>query len=182
MLRHSFALSLVIGIAVSVCAVADVYKTVDKQGRVTYTDVAPANVSARPIELKPVNSLPAPEVIPYASPVQQTAEKDMVGYQIQMLTPENGTTLMPGERSVKISVGLNQDLNEGDLLEYRMDNTLLVATRDMEYTLIEPPRGEHSISVDVVDAAGNSLAQSAPVTLVVMRPFVKQKPVPVPKK
>jgi Domain of unknown function (DUF4124) len=183
MLRTLFITSgLLIGFLWVTAASAEVYKTVDKNGRITYTDVPPANTEAKPVALKTINSLPAPVVMPQANTSSDVVTQGALAYHVQLLTPENGTTLMPNQRSVDVSVGLNQNLNEGDMLAYKIDGTLLTTTRDTAYTLTEPPRGEHSLSVDVVDAEGNILAQSAAITLLVMRPFIKQKPVPVPKK
>lgn len=162
-------------------ASAEVYKTVDKNGRITYTDVPPAHTEAKPVELKTINSLPAPAVLPQVAAASDVVAAPALPYHVQLLAPENGATLMPAQRSVELSVGLNQNLNDGDVLAYKIDGTLLATSRDSVYTLVEPPRGEHKLTVEVLDADGNSLAQSDAVTLLVMRPFIKPKPVPVPK-
>jgi hypothetical protein len=163
-------------------AAAEIYKTVDKNGRITYTDVPPANTEAKPVELKPINTLPTPEAIPFTGPSNSVANEDANKYQIQITAPENGTTLMADERSVMVSVSLNQNLNDGDLLAYKIDGDTLTTTQEMSYTIVEPPRGEHSLTVDVINPEGEILAQSNAITLLVMRPLPKQKAVPVPKK
>ena len=162
-------------------AAAEIYKTVDKNGRITYTDVPPTNTEAKPVELKTINSLPSPPAIPIDTPSNNSAPNTL-DYQIQVVAPENGRTLMADERSITVSVSLNQALNNGDLLAYKLDGDIITTTQEMAYTINEPPRGERSLTVDVVDTNGKILAQSNPVTLLVMRPIVKQKAVPVPKK
>ena len=68
MQRHSLVLfSLLFSLVCSAYVTADVYKTVDKNGRVTYTDVPPANTDAKPIELKSVNTIPGTQVTPTTS-------------------------------------------------------------------------------------------------------------------
>lgn len=169
-------------LALSSFATAEIYKTVDKKGRITYTDVPPANTEAKPVELKHINTLPTPEAIPFTSPSNSNANLDTTEYQIQITAPENGTTLMVDERSVAVSVSLNQNLNNGDLFAYKIDGDTLTTTQEMSYTIVEPPRGEHSLTVDVINPEGEILAQSNAITLLVMRPLPKQKAVPVPKK
>jgi hypothetical protein len=168
-------------IVLSNLAAAEIYKTVDKNGRVTYTDVPPTNTEAKPLELKSINSLPTPVAIPHTSH-NNTSNNDITEYQIQITAPENGKTLMADERSVMVSIRLNQNLNDGDLFAYKIDGDILTTTQEMTHTITEPPRGEHSLTVDVVDREGKTLAQSNAITLLVMRPLPKQKAVPVPKK
>jgi zona occludens toxin (predicted ATPase) len=179
--RYLVIVASLILCALSSIAAAEIYKTVDKNGKITYTDVPPSSAQAKPLELKTINSLPAPPDIPISAPVN-VAPDTTQDYQIQVVAPENGRTLMADERSVTVSVGLNQPLNNGALLAYKVDGDIITTTQETTYTIVEPPRGERSLTVDVVDANGRVLAQSNPVTLLVMRPIVKQKAAPVPKK
>jgi hypothetical protein len=175
-----FALfGLILSLLSSSYVTAEIYKTVDKNGRITYSDVPPPNTDAKPIELKSINTTPPlrPEY-DYTPPVAQSAPT----YEVRLLAPVNGTTLLANERSVTISVGLNQELQNNDLLAYKIDGNILTKTTEPSFTLNEPPRGEHSLTVDVINNQGKSLAQSDAVTLVVMRPLVKQTTTPVPKK
>jgi hypothetical protein len=184
MCRHSVtAICLLLCLTLSTLSNAEVYKTVDKYGRVTFSDVPPPNADAKPIELKPVNTLP---------PITSNSGNTVIGnssnmqsppkYELQITAPENGTTLMANERSVTVSINLNQDLHEGDLLAYKIDGDTIEKTAEHSITLNEPPRGEHAITVEVVDSDEKSLAQSDAVTLLVMRPLVKQTATPTPKK
>ena len=89
---------------------------------------------------------------------------------------------MANERSVDVSVEVNQGLQDGYKLAYKLDGNTLHSGVETTYTISEPPRGEHVLTVEVVNAEGKSLAQSNAITLLVMRPLVKQNVVPVPKK
>jgi len=164
-------------------ASAEIYKTVDKNGRVTYSDTPPPNTNATPVELKPLNTTPPPTALPDLTPSNPapTTQAEQP-YVVQLIAPANGTTLMPNERSVTLSASLSQNLQNGDLFAYKIDGAIMAKTSEYTYVLNEPPRGEHTLSVDIVDTEDNSLAQSEPVTLLVMRPIIKQPPTPVPKK
>jgi hypothetical protein len=172
--------SLVVGILISVASYAEVYKTVDKNGRITYTDVPPENTTAKPVELKSINSIPAPPVVPMEATPSPTPTP--IEYSVEILAPENGKTLMANERSVEISVAVNQGLQNGHKLAYKLDGNTIHTSIETTHIFVEPPRGEHVLTVDVVNADGKSLVQSKPITLLVMRPFVKQNVAPVPKK
>lgn len=182
MLRFRFASIGLISLLACQCAVAEIYKTVDKEGRVTYSDVPPPKGNVKPIELKTINTTPPPSDMPIRLSPNNTQQQANQTYEVLMTAPANGTTLMVNERSVTMSINLNQGLQEGDALVYKIDGNELIKTTELSFTLEEPPRGEHSLSVEVIDSEGNILAQSDTTTIMVMRPLPKQEVTPVPKK
>ena len=158
---------------------AEIYKTVDKNGHVTYTDVPPPDNQGKPIELKTINTLPKPPDIPIATPPPSATVRE---YQVQVLSPANGTTLLVSERSVDITAGLSgQGLMEGMSLAYKLDGNLIKQTSDLSITLNEPPAGEHKITIEVLGSDNQVLAQSEAVTLLVMRPVFRPSNPGVPK-
>ncbi len=161
-------------------ALAEIYKTVDKNGHVTYTDNPPPNTNAKPVELKSLNTTPSITSVPEY--ITSTPQTEPQGYSLNLLAPENGKTLLPNERSVTISVNLNPALQNDDLLAFKLDGKIMSKTNETTYNLVEPPRGEHSITAAVIDSEGKEVAQSDAVTIFVMRPPIKQQQGPVPKK
>jgi hypothetical protein len=183
MTRNLFiATSLLLSLTYAISTSAEVYKTVDKNGRITYTDQPPANTSAKPVELKSINSIPAPTQVPDYSQADTGNLQEPQEYQVQILAPENGRTLLADERSVKVDISSNTSLENGDLYAYKIDGAILQTTKELSYVIVEPPRGEHILTVDVVGSNGQSLAQSNAITLIVMRPIVKPKATPLPTK
>jgi hypothetical protein len=184
MLRFRFAIiGLILSLVSSTDATAEIYKTVDKNGRVTFSDTPPPNTTAKPIELKSINTTPPPVAIPTNTIINAPSSTPTANtYQVQIIAPANGTTLLADERSVTVSISLNGPLQNDDLLAYKLDGNIIAKTTESSYTFNEPPRGEHSLTVDVIDKDGKSLAQSDAVTLVVMRPLPKQTATPMPKK
>lgn len=160
--------------------VAEIYKTVDKNGHVTYTDTPPPNTSAKPVELKSLNTTPG--VTTSGNYEMPNISYEAPSYSLSLVAPENGKTLMPNERSVTISVNINPVLQDGDLLVFKLDGKPVMKTDETVYELVEPPRGEHSITVSVVNSEGKELAQSEAATIFVMRPPIKHQQAPVPKK
>lgn len=178
-LSLAFSLSVTLCLTIATAATAEVYKTVDKQGRVTYTDLPPADTQAKVVELPHINSLPPTESTESVSPrVTQNAPSE---YEVAIVKPEDGTTLTPGERSIEVSVSVNQNLEE-NLFSYRIDGEVIEETSSDTITLEEPGRGERKLTVSVINAEGEVLASSPPITLIVLRPTILQKKPIVPVK
>lgn len=183
---HPFAtlfITLLLSSLFSPAAFADVYKTVDKNGRTVYTDTPPANSNAQPIELKTTNTIPSfsnRESVPaeQIAPPQQ----DLGNYDLQIISPANGTTLLPDERDLEVSVSMHQSLTDDLQLAYKIDGATRYQGTEMTTTLTDIPNGEHTLTVEVIDADNQSIAQSNAVKVLALRPIFKQKTPTVPTK
>jgi hypothetical protein len=177
--RHLLIVTcLLLSLTLSTFAAAEIYKTVDKQGRVVYTDQPPPNTSPTVVELPSINSLPPTEFLPNQG-LAPSAQVQDIGYQVSIMSPASGTVLQADQRSVGVSVSLDQALQAGHKLLYFLDGTLVEKTTELSIKVTEPPRGEHKLHVEVASQYGKSLGQSAPVIFVVLRPIAPQPP---PKK
>lgn len=170
---------LILLMAMTYPALADVYKTVDKDGRVIYSD-SPANEKAEKVELRELNTVPAAETLPPSigsSPVQE----EKINYSINIISPAAEVTIPPGQRDLAIAVTLSEPLRESHLLVYFMDGELLEETTMTNIIVTEVPRGSHTLVVEAIDASGQSLGTSAPVVVNVIRPIAKPAASPKPK-
>jgi Domain of unknown function (DUF4124) len=174
---HVMALLLVVN---TVSVGAEIYKTTDKQGRTTYTDKPAANTKADLVELKAINTLPTPPITGKDSSTAVALAP--INYEVSIVSPANGTSLLADERSISIEVGINLELHPDHQVAYFLDGIQINESKNTSFTLNEPPRGEHSIHIEIKDASGAVFGKSAPVTITVMRPIIKQKTVAVPKK
>ncbi len=157
---------------------AEIYKSVDKQGRVTYTDKLPADVKATVVDLPSINALPPMQYIPVDSPVPNLGAVD-VDYQVSIVSPVSGDTLQADERNLTVSINLDQDLRPGHVLAYLLDGYIVEKTTALAVTLVELPRGQHKLHVEVMSKYGKSLGQSNAVTVIVDRPIMHKNPVKV---
>lgn len=180
-MRTYLSLGLILSLSLSLPVNGEIFKTVDKNGRVVYTDVPPANSNAKAIELPTLNTLPPEKIGDHATVNGTTAHVDYV-YTISLTSPSNGTTLMPDERNLTMTVSLNQPLQPGYFINYLMDGSVITKSTEATYTLVEPPRGEHKISATVTDENDKPIAESESVGVIVMRPMVKQNRPNVPAK
>ena len=153
---------------------AEIYKTIDKQGRVVYTDRPPAHVNAKIVELPSINALPAPQYIPNDNSVPNAVAVDD-SYQINVINPVSGVVLSDDKPDFSISVNLNRALEPGHVLVYFLDGYIVGKTTERAISVLAPSRGEHKLHVDVMNKYGKSLGQSDPITLVVQRPAARKK-------
>lgn len=160
-------------------ASAEVYKIIDKQGRVVYTDRPPAKAKA--VELPNINTLPQVKFIPNDAPAFN-AVVDADTYQINVISPVSGYVLQADERNLNVSVNLDKALQSGHVLVYFWDGYIVQKTTAMAVTIAEPSRGEHKLHVDVMSRYGKHLGQSGPVSVVVVPPNVQKESDKAPKK
>lgn len=172
---------LILLIMMAYPAVADVYKTVDKDGHVIYSD-SPASDKAEKVQLREINTVPETQVMPNAAPVNSyPPQEEKITYQIDIISPRAEVTIPPGQRDLAIAVNLSQPLRETHLLVYFMNGEMLEETAMTNIIVKDVPRGSHTLVVEVIDASGQSLGTSPPVIVNVIRPIITPAASPKPK-
>lgn len=160
--------------------VADVYKTVDKDGNIKYTD-KPATEKAEKLELREINTVPGAQPLPQSVPVNSyDSQPAALNYQIAIMSPRSDVTIPVGQRDLAIAISLNPGLQQGHLLVYFMNGELLEETTMNNIIVKDVPRGTHTLVVEAIDANGQSLGTSPPVIVNVIRPVVKKPAPPKP--
>jgi len=141
---------------------AAVYKSVDAQGNVVYSDEPQGN--AKPVDLPPLSTIPPPSVLKQA-PAKKSAEDDGTGYeQVSIVTPAHDETLRDNTGNVAINVALKPALNKaaGHRLQYFLDGQTEGEPKISERTVIQGlDRGAHTVEVAIVDGSGKELLRSA---------------------
>jgi len=170
-------LRMLIGVLISLhcvaAAAADIYKTVDKQGRVIYTDKPSGDQPAEKVDLPPVNTLPPESRTNQPRPtINKPAQQQP--YDIQIVSPKNNATLTAEQRDLGIAIALDRPLESNHWLLFFMNGELLEETRSNSVFIEEITRGSHTIYVEVIDNKGASLGVSETVVVNVMRPIVKR--------
>jgi hypothetical protein len=167
-------LLLVILVLMAPFAQAEIYKTVDKDGRVVYTD-KPKTENAEKIELRETNIVPGAQPLPQSVPADSYVSREAsTNYQIAIISPRTDVIIPIGQRDLAIVVNVNPSLAEGHLLVYFMDGELLEETSMSNIIIKDAPRGTHTLVVEAIDSSGQSLGTSPPVSVSVMRPNIKK--------
>lgn len=165
----------------SMAAAAPVYRYVDPDGVVHYTD-KPPTPDARPIELKPVQTVgsrPAPgETVTSPAGVTAPASPAAARIEVGIASPAADETLRGDDGRLPVSLILGSPIPDGGGLLYLLDGRAQNATpiRALSFTMENVERGSHLIGARLVDSAGRELGAATPVIVHMKPPTVSQAP------
>ncbi|WP_161318418.1 DUF4124 domain-containing protein [Alcanivorax sp. DP30] len=152
-----------------------IYRSVDANGNVVFTDQPPESGDAEQVQLRELNTVPTDkmkQVLDSGNEPQETAEE---GYSSLVITsPDNEATVRNPESAVPVSVKLEPALKPGDSMVL-YDNG--VAQPGMELEM--PDRGLHRVEVKVLDADGKVKISSPVIEFYIHRSTVsdfRQRP------
>jgi hypothetical protein len=150
-----------------------VYRTTDAQGNVVFTDTPPTNATpADRIEIRPTNTAPPPPTrpVPEGTP---SVEPEVAPYTVTITEPANETTFPMGSGNFSVSVNVTPALQRAENLQLFLDGAPRgKPQRASTWSLTNVYRGQHDLTVGVIDDSGKTLATSPPVRVFVMRPSV----------
>ncbi len=159
----------------SMPALGTIYKTVDEQGNVVYTDVKPKNRSSEEVKLRPLTPLQTSDkqgVSSQASnsvPSRSLIKSASYSY-FEIIDPANETTIR-NSGNFSVTVRLKPRLKPSHKVKLTMDGrTVGAPKRGLSFTLLNVDRGSHSLAAEVIDSQG-SVVQSATSTVFVQRPI-----------
>ncbi len=149
-----------------------IYRVIDAQGKVSYTDMPPKDGSAEPIILKEVNTQPAMDTRKTDAPA---AESAVTYTRSEITSPANDSTIPPGQLNVGVQLHLEPALQPGHRVQFYLDDQPQgPAAAATAITLGDLYRGSRTIYATVVDANGARVAQSNSVVIHVKRRSVKR--------
>ncbi len=181
----SFCVAILVTLAISSVVAptvaAAVYKTVDKQGNIIYTDTPPAATAATAVNkvtLPPINPVSSPtDPAPAAALSPESSDVDPVtaftGYSfIALASPVDGTLMHFNESNLLAQLALTPGLEADHLVQFYVDGSAYgSAIPSLTLSISGLERGSHRISARVLSSRGAVLAIAAPVTVHVQRHF-----------
>lgn len=146
-----------------------IYRMTDEHGRVIFTDSPPAGAKASEVRPQPSNIMEAtPRPQRQGRPPQAASVDTFAGYtKIAIGAPAPDQTFQNPQQPIGIQVQLEPSLQAGHQLRILHNGTPLPGTQ-----LVQPARGAHTVTAQVLDDSGQVVAQSAAVTVHVHRPSV----------
>jgi len=159
---------------------AQVYKTVDADGNVTYTD-KPMDDSAEKVELAPISVIEAPT---YKTPVKKDT-KDAAGKNAEeaplrflrkeyadfaIISPQQEESVWHPDAPVPVQWGVGKPLREGMKVTLFVDGSEQVSSSSPVIPLSQLERGEHRIEAQLTDTQNRLIATAEPVIFFVRRP------------
>ena len=158
-------------------AEGEIYKVVDKDGNVTYTDQRPSS-DARPMDLPELSVVKTDPVEPLPNTAAQTASQEpgkptpnelrrLLG-DFRILQPQQEETFWGTGNQVTVAWGSSQPIPEGLSARLYVDGQAQEAPAAGSTTLTLD-RGEHQVYVELLDERKRRLLATDTVTF-----FVKQ--------
>ena len=174
MMLITFSLTLTVG-----SLMAQVYKVVDKNGNVTYTDRPPADGS-KPMDLPPISVIETPDY-QTDSPQAATGAEEEGEIEIPLRTlrrdyrdfaitsPLAEATVRVPEQAVSFSWSVGKQLQAGMSVTIFVDGKLLTTSTQSIIPAGALERGEHTVSAQLKDAKNRTVATAVPVKFYVQQ-------------
>jgi len=159
-------------------AQAEVYRLVDKNGNVIFSDQP--HPDAEKIE---IDTLPSytPVAIPETLSEEQQEGDEVPRYKVTILTPANDETVRNNAGLVNINANVTPPLDQdrNDQLTIKLDGqTLGEPSTSPNFTLSEVERGTHTVQVVVVDKDKKTIKSSKTITFHLQRIAVAPRRAP----
>ena len=147
-----------------------VYRVVDENGNVSFSDEPPVGVQAEEITVGPTNTMPATSVRSDGPQLRDSEgeerEGELVDYQVIITSPQAEQTFQNPQQAIGVSYSIQPALGDDYSLALLVDGARqsgMTAPADLH-------RGEHQLKIVVLGRDGGEVAASAPVTIYVHRP------------
>ncbi len=176
-----FLIMVAFSMAVMANAVlAQIYKTVDENGNVTYTDRPPEDGSA-PIKLPPISVIETPVYEPPAR-VDKNGADSKDGQELSLrelrkfyadfaiVAPQQEESIWHPEKAMTVAWSTLNQLKEGMQVAIYIDGKLQSKTTERTIAVPQLDRGEHKVEAQLTDAKNRGIATAEPVIFFIKRP------------
>jgi hypothetical protein len=166
-------LLLVLLFCLPLMVAAQVYKSVDKNGNMVFSDKPPTDgSSSEKLSSGGTNTLAPPPQVHRPAPVIK--EKN-IEYKVAIIEPTQDTTIPIGYvGNFLVNAEVTPALPSGASAQLQMDNVAAGQSQSaLSWTLNNTFRGTHILTVTITDSKGSTLAVSDPRTVHVMRTIAR---------
>jgi hypothetical protein len=132
----------------------EVYKTVHKDGSITYSDQPSAGAVEMVLSV-PTNTFQS--TVSSSKPPSQVTHKQNIIYTINILNPQPEATIRSNIGEISISASIKPEINGFFQLQI---NEQVHESATGIFTLIDMPRGAYKYSVKFIDNSGKVIALS----------------------
>ena len=158
---------------------ARIYKTVDKDGNVVFTDVPPKDKS-KAIEIGPGNVYQSPKPASTTPRQRRRAEETDSGDDIeqepvvrystlQIVTPGEDEPVRENAGNLKVVVSMSPTLKANHSVRILLDGTVFATDRSTNIQLTNVDRGTHVLTAQIIDSDGTIIMTSSPTSFHMQR-------------
>jgi len=176
--------SLLLTLASADAADSRIYRTVDEQGNVVFTDVPPkADDTSEQIVVEKPNTFDAQQAVPDADAwvVESPGgdEEALFSYDnLAVTSPSNDESVRENAGNVTIIATVKPQLRPGHVVRLMMDGSLVQEGRKTTFPMTNVDRGTHVVKLAIVDDEGRVLQESEDSTFHMLRYAIKPTPRP----
>ena len=153
-----------------------IYRTTDENGNVVFTDAPPAGTEQQieRIENPQINSMPPPERIDADDEATSDEPETAASFSVRITSPADETTIPNGPGNFSVSASVSPAIQPEHSLQLFMDGAPWGdSQRSAYWSLTNVFRGQHDLTVAVIDDDGETVATSDPVRVYVFRPIAR---------
>ena len=170
---------VLLGLIVTSNCWAQIYKTVDEYGQVTYTDQPPQNEKSEEVDLPHLNTEPAAKTRQTATTHTNTPTQHK-SYSLRITSPREKAKIAPSTTYLGVQASLTPNVVEGLSVQWFVDGEKNGKPKKslVSSVYLDPAtRGERAIQAKLIDdESGKVIASSARVSIFVFRPPKKAAP------
>ena len=190
-MKISLIATIVLLSAVCLSANAEVFKKIDQDGNVSFTDVPtskdqkaihidqPMTYESKPITPKTPSSVEDPEG-PEGSERTETSQSQTNYETLSINTPTNDENLRSNGGNVAVSLSSQPDLDRDAKHQYilYLDGNKVSESQSSTSSLANTDRGTHTLSAEIVDKEQNTLIKSDSITFHLQRVSLQPRAAP----
>jgi hypothetical protein len=154
---------------------AEVFRQVDAQGNVTFTDEPSDQSTAEKVEIRPVTTvtLPRPEAVREPQQLREKVEKEGAAYSnVRFTAPQDEQAFHSGSGNVAFQVTSSPGLKNGHKYEVTLDGQPVGQSTSGTVSVRNIFRGTHQAGVSIIDSAGVTIKSGDTISFTVHRPSV----------
>ncbi len=157
-MKYLLSLALLLG---SLSIHAEIYRGVDDEGNVFYSDKEQPNSELIPTPTS--NTIPMPK-LEAKQPVTTEEKKDSPYKSFSIVSPSNSATIRDNTGNLSVSLSIEPILNikNGDYFRLSIDNRVVTArTTSLTTQIPNIDRGSHSLKAELVDSSGQTIMSNS---------------------
>lgn len=158
-------------IILSFSAAAEVYRSVDAYGNVTFSDEATGNAEA--IQVKPVTTitLPKPQAVENTSKLRKEVKREGAVYQsVSLAYPQDNQAFHSGSGDIQFEIQSTPGLKPGHKYEVTLDGLPVGQTTSGSVMVSNVFRGTHKAQTHIIDSNGIQVKSGPAIHFTVHRP------------
>jgi hypothetical protein len=174
-------LTLSLILATGTAQAQNIYKVVQPDGTILFTDSPSPGDDAEQVDVRPLNISPGPASPTDAFDDSAAVEAEAVYGEFRITSPGNDESIRDNAGNVNVDLTLKPSLHAGDKIDLLLDGQSVGGGNSTAITLTDMDRGTHTIQAVVKNSAGQVVARSNSVTFTLQRTSINQPQRPRPQ-